>query len=213
MVALAAAATTLIAVVSGLAVTGALQQFQRNHGPVLVLAFVLVLVAAGIWAYAAIRQQQSTHWTIAAVAVFLSGLLTGIVGMVVTQWDVKVPSVTASLDGNSVLTATATGYNLGTNDRLITRVALIEPKSMKLNGRLQTVYQIQPPMYSAVSGPDAGGTATQPLKVALTLPARTYGVVVESSVGGVPVCSPSGSISDAGPVANARTGCVIITLK
>jgi hypothetical protein len=49
VLAITGAASALIAVLSGLAVTGALQQMQRNHGGLILLAFILVLAAASLW--------------------------------------------------------------------------------------------------------------------------------------------------------------------
>jgi hypothetical protein len=178
LIALAAAATTLTSVVAGLAVTGALQQMQLNHGMLLMSAFALVLLAAAVWAIPAVwrvaPKVESVMITI-AVSLFLGGVLLGIGGMIMTQRDQERPSVAASLDEETfLLTATATAHNLGTDDRLVTEVTALEPTAR--SEEFEVVRH-----YLAITGPDADGKASQ--HFTKTIPSGTHAVGVGASIG------------------------------
>ena len=159
VVALGAAVTALISVVGGLAVDGALQQFQRNHGVTLSIAFALVLLAAAVWAFSVLAKRQARAWPVTAVLLFLTALGVGIGGMIWTQRAQERPSISASLESD-VLTATATAHNLGTEDRMLTEVSGLRRTAA------QNVYEVVTE-YFAITGPDAGGTATEELKYAI----------------------------------------------
>jgi hypothetical protein len=166
-IAIAGAATALITVLSALAVTGALQRTQRDHGVALIIAFIFVLVAAAVWLAlalvkaglpAATTAKRWWSWTdlslrLFTAVLFLVGIITGIYAMIDTQNDHERPTVTAVLDPDTlVLTATATARNLNTEGRMVT---LIVGLTRTANGILHEN------RYVAISGPDRDGNATQ----------------------------------------------------
>jgi len=266
IVAVAAGASTLVTTVGALAVTGALQQMQRNHGVTLMIAFGLVLLASAIWValtlskpsppakpaaqaasgstaapesklvdllasveerlfpniekvealqaalattigraedvleraegverrrpagplarlWAATSRHRRGLAEIAALGLFLGGILTGLVGMVITQQAQERPSVTASVDRNTLLlTVTATAHNLGTEDRMITEVDGLT-RSQRPDGTFAFKEDVR---YLTLTGPDAGGTATQTFTY--TIPFGYVAVSVSATTGDQTSC-------------------------
>jgi hypothetical protein len=134
----------------------------------LIMALALVLGAATLWLATAIAkpalnvEKHKTWWPQADLAVrrvsavaFLAGIIVGVLGMWRTQNDQPRPAVAAEFNqATSELTATATAQNLSVGERLVTLIVGLKQLG---NGGAYVVER----RYVAVSGPDAGGDATQ----------------------------------------------------
>jgi hypothetical protein len=186
VVGIAAAATAILSTIGGLAVTGALQRMQRDHGLYLVSSLSLAIGGATLWIAFAILKPMlggKGHWTEAelaghlfATAFFVIGIIVGILGMVQTQADQPRPMVSATLDPSTLaLDVTASVHNLGINHKLVTVIVGLNDKP---NGGYTKTNR-----YLAISGPDQDGNVTQ--HVVYTLPKGVFSRVgITASTGG-----------------------------
>ena len=211
VVAVTGAATALVTTISGLAVTGALQRMQRDHGTILIVAFSLVLAAAALWlALAIVKPAAHKGWLwwsdvdvfgrLLAATAFAVGVIVGIWGMIHTQRDQPRPSVTATLKPDTPdtleLDATATAHNLAIGERLVT---LIVGLKRDASGRVVTDKR-----YVAVSGPDASGNVDQ--TVSYAFPKNVYYAVgVSASTGHSDVCDYEQESAASGPQTTGTT--------
>jgi catechol 2,3-dioxygenase-like lactoylglutathione lyase family enzyme len=170
VVGIGAAATAILTTIGGLAVTGALQRMQRDHGLLLIAALGFAIAGATAWLSLAILKPTlgtRHYWPkievvghLAAVVLFVGGTLVGIYGMIRTQGDQPRPMVSATLDANTLaLDVTTSVHNLGINHRLVTLIVGLKDKPGGYDLRNR---------YLAISGPDQDGNVTQ--HIALTLP-------------------------------------------
>jgi hypothetical protein len=181
LVAIVTGATAIIALLSTLAVTGALQKMQRDHGNFLVAAVALGLAGGMLWVLEAIwrqtaaardRQgtrpesanhkwfQRATPWIqtamlVGAVVCLFFAVILAVIGMKATQQEQDRPSVTAELD-KGVLKVTASAHNLGTEARLRTQIAGLILTTEKGHQVLKPEAR-----WTGFSGPDADGNVSQ----------------------------------------------------
>jgi hypothetical protein len=182
---IAAAATAMLTTISGLAVTGALQRMQRDHGFALIASLSLAVSAATVWlAFAILKPalQNSKHWDganivgrLVATGLFVGGIIVGILGMIHTQADRPRPTVSATFDPRTLkVDATATVHNLDINGRLVTLIVGLKDEP---GGTFEEQNR-----YVVISGPDQDGTVTQ--HVVYTLPKDVFSRVgVSTSTG------------------------------
>jgi hypothetical protein len=186
---IAAAAGAIVTTIGGLAVAGALQRMQRDHGYFLIVSLSLAVFAAMLWlAFAIVKPAlgETTHWGTAnivgrlvAALLFVGGIIVGILGMVQTQGDRPRPTVSATFDPETLkLDATATAHNLGINGRLVTLIVGLKDKP---DGTFDKQNR-----YVAISGPDQDGTISQ--HIVYTLPNGYSRVGISASTGDTDRC-------------------------
>ena len=175
---LAAAATAVIGVFAGLAVTGVIGQTQRNHGLQFVVALVLVLLGGFLWLLVRLVQEKDDadhkYWNkfvrffhewgpSIALFVFVVGMVVGIVAIWQTQNEAERPSVSSTYDpATRMFSLTATAHGLRTDSRLVIVVSGFTGTPDR------PVPEKDPPtLYYAVVGPNGDGdvehTATVPV--------------------------------------------------
>jgi hypothetical protein len=221
VVGIGAAATAILTTIGGLAVTGALQRMQRDHGLLLIIALALAIGGATVWLSLAIlkptlgkrpRWRKAEPWChLGAVSLFVAGTIVGIYGMIRTQGDQPRPMVSATLDPSTLgLDVTTSVHNLGINRRLVTLIVGLKDKP---NGAFESHNR-----YLAISGPDQDGNVTQ--HIVLTLPKGLFSRVgISASTGSNDLCNydPTHEAEITEPVNHAidqtsGSGCAVIVL-
>jgi hypothetical protein len=179
-----AAATTLIAIISALAVTGVLQRTQRNEGTALGLAFSFAIAAAVFWVAISIVKPSEWRWrrvaryvgsseiAIKALAVIAFGVGLGfaIHAVIETQKLTQRPTIEAHISPGPTLEATVKASGLTADSRIVIYVDGLQEDASKPGtyGPPSTIYQ-------AYLGPDPDGDVKEPVNV--TIPASRYDAV------------------------------------
>jgi hypothetical protein len=189
LTAIGAAATTLIAVISGLAVTGVLQRAQRNEGEWLAVAFVFVLVAAALWVLVAIA--KPSQWRSAearwrklerygfwsevvlrglAVIAFVLGLAFAIYAVIETQQLTQRPTIEARFTQGGGVEGTVRASGLTAESRIVIYV-----DGLRRDANRAGAFEPPDTIYPAFLGPDADGEIKAPVNV--VVPASHYDAV------------------------------------
>jgi hypothetical protein len=205
---IAAAGTAVIVLLSALAVTGVLGQAQREHPSLFIVALGLVLGAAALWVLAAVVTNGSaTTWAAytgaiaqaVGIAMFLAGTLCGVTALVFTQHNPNRPSISASLD-NDTLTATVKAGGLDAHDRV----------GVFVDGLTQTGETITATrnLYFASIGANSDGDVELPIK--LDVPGGRFDALgVRAFTAGESECDLKGKVvksKEVGP------GCIVLLL-
>jgi hypothetical protein len=169
-----AAATTLIAIVSALAVTGVLQRTQRNEGENLGIAFSLVIGAAVGWVAIWIlkpsgwrRAARFGRWAevgVGALAVLALGIGLGfaIHAVIETQKLTQRPTIEARISPGAALEATVKASGLTADSRIVIYVDGLRP-----DPEHPGAYRPLATIYQAYLGPDSDGEVKEPVSVVI----------------------------------------------
>jgi hypothetical protein len=171
---IAGAVTVFAGVLTTLAVTGVLERMERNHGGKFAIAITCVLIAAGLWVLTTVvRMRAGLETTGHAVAIvfFLIGLGWGIAGVIATQQDSRLPSITATVQEHSMhLDATVTASGLAT-----TKFLTVHVDGLNIRDHGDKREYVPSTLYLASFGPDSDGNVKAPVK--LPVPAGTFDAV------------------------------------
>jgi hypothetical protein len=179
---LGAAATTLIAIISALAVTGVLQRTQRNEGTLLGAAFICAIAAAAAWVAISIAKPSTwrsinrygtwaeTGIKATAPIAFAAGIVLAILAVIQTQKLTQRPTIDARINPGPTLEATVKASGLTADSRIVIYVDGLQEERSKPGsyGPPRTIYQ-------AYLGPDPDGDIKVPVN--LTIPASQYDAV------------------------------------
>lgn len=162
----AAGATTLLTVLGGLAVTGALERLQRNDPNVMTMALTCVIVAGTLWVFASIARSGSPHektFKVVGAGFLAAGLVVGAIGVVHTHSTSERPSIGVSLKEGMRIDGTIKVAGLTSDERLRVIVDGLVGADHDDDGapRAWKPYRI----YNITVGPDADGVARLPLNV------------------------------------------------
>lgn len=205
---IAAAATSVVTLMSVLAVAGILGQAQRDHPTWFITSLGLVLGAAALWVLAAvITNGRATPWaawtgTVAqmvGVLLFVAGTVCAVVALVLTQHNPNRPNISASIDNNT-LTATVKARGLDSGDRVAVYVDGLEEAGDLITRKDN--------LYFASVGANSDGDVELPIK--LLAPAGRFDALgIRAFTAGESECELTGRVvrkEDVGP------GCIIVPL-
>jgi hypothetical protein len=202
----AAAAATLVTLLGALAVSGVIDQMQRNHpwwtlaALVLVVLGSLLTLVAQLWfgtASASVRRTMD----IFGALLFTAGVIAGLIGVVKTHGDSAQPSVTATFDPQA-LTLAATIHSDGLTKDGQLRIA-VDGLVTADNGLYKGTN-----LYRAFVGPKSDGTVDHPITVSIP-PGRYTAVGVRAWTSTRnPPCEEDHLLTFGAD----RSGCAIVTL-
>jgi Flp pilus assembly pilin Flp len=219
LLAVGTAVTAVTGIVSGLAFTGLLQRFPRNHSTAATVAFTLVIAAAALWVIATVGRSPGgrlVKWALGlGVVLFALGLAITVATIFLTYSEDEKPTISLTFERPDALTANVKAQGLGSNDEVGIKV-----QGLRRNVNDDAGWE-RFTLYDSTVGPDADGKIDY--SVNLPIAPGTYELVevLASTNDSYPKCYletekgsevPVGRLSLTKITKGPKTGCLIFTL-